>query len=74
MIYSVAESDLDICLWFIVTLNVITVDYVSDGYTGACRTNSNSSISLGFITRGPRITESNTVILKYTGQTQGGLT
>lgn len=34
---------------------------------GACRTNSSSSVSLGYITSGPRMTSSNTVILEYTG-------
>jgi hypothetical protein len=41
--------------------------YLSDG-VGACRTNSSSSVSLGSITSGPRITESNTVIVAYTGE------
>jgi hypothetical protein len=40
---------------------------LSDG-AAACRTNSSSSVSLGSVTRGPRMTESNAVILEYTGE------
>ncbi|PNF28080.1 hypothetical protein B7P43_G12251 [Cryptotermes secundus] len=34
---------------------------------GACMTNSSSSVNMGYITSGPRVTASNTVILEYTG-------
>ena len=49
------------------------MDCVADGATGACMTDSNSSISLGYISTGLQITESDAVILEYTGETQGSV-
>jgi hypothetical protein len=49
------------------------VDCVADGAAGACRTDSNSSISLGYISAGLRITEADTVVLEYTGEKQGSV-
>jgi hypothetical protein len=47
------------------------VDCVADGAAGACRTDSHSSVSLGYISTGLQITESDTVVMKYTGELQG---
>jgi hypothetical protein len=47
---------------------------VADGAAGACKTDSNSSVSLGYISTGLRITESDTVIMEYTGEMQGSVT
>jgi len=49
------------------------VNFVTDGAAGACKTDSNSSVSLGYISTGLRITESDTVIMEYTGETQGSV-
>ena len=49
------------------------MDCVADGAAGACRTDSNSSVSLGYISTGLRITESDKVILEYTGEMQGSV-
>jgi len=49
------------------------VDCVADGAAGACKTDSHSSVSLGYISTGLRVTESDTVIMEYTGETQGSV-
>jgi len=49
------------------------VDCVADGAAGACKTDSRSSVSLGYISTGLRITESDTVIMEYTGEMQGSV-
>ena len=46
---------------------------VLDGDAGACKTDSHSSVSLGYISTGLRITESDTVIMEYTGEMQGSV-
>ena len=49
------------------------MDSVADGAAGACKTDSHSSVSLGYISTGLKITESDTVIMEYTGETQGSV-
>lgn len=48
-------------------LNPVLAHNCSDGAVGACRTDPHSSVSLGYMSGGLRITESDTVILEYTG-------
>jgi hypothetical protein len=45
----------------------------ADGASGACRTGSGSSVSLGYKSAGLKITESDTVMLEYTGELRGGV-
>ena len=46
---------------------------VADGAAGACKTDSHSSVSLGYISTGLQTTASDTVIMEYTGETQGSM-
>lgn len=48
-------------------LNPVPAHNCSDGAAGACKTDSHSSVSLGYISSGLRITVSDTVIMEYTG-------